>query len=346
MSKTDFYLAAWSDRPASGIYRYRLTPEGRPALGSFQPLPKAGYLAWSPDRRFLYSTCSLSAESDSVAAFAVDAEGDLRFLNSVRSGGRSCCHLTVSPDGQFVYAANYFSATFAEFKLNADGSIAGRTRLIRHEGSGPNLKRQEMPHPHFTGFTPDGRFVAVIDLGIDAVKCYPYTPGSGIDPEGAVTSAVRPAGSGPRHLAFAPDGRIAYLINELGNTLFSCAYADGRFETIAGIDLLPRGVECATKASAVRMSPDGNWLVATNRGFDSLVLVRLDGRGGMEISDLVFSGGSSPRDVNFLPGGRWFAAAHEFTDNVRFFDFDPERGRLTPNGYELTGLPRPICVHI
>jgi len=338
-----FYVASWSREGKGGVLCCELLPSGAVEVKQIAPLDQAGYLAWSPDRKHLYATCGCSEESDGIAAFAVAGNGDLTLENILPSGGISTCHLAVSANGKRLYCANYSSGNFAEFQLDEAGSLLARTRLVAHSGHGPNRERQEGPHTHFTAFTPDGRYVVVVDLGIDALKCYPFDPERGIDPEGVRTSSIAPAGSGPRHLVFSPDGRFAYLVNELGNTLFSLAYADGRFTKLAVLDLLPRGVTCDSKASAVRMTRDGRYVVATNRGFDSLVLAELDGRGGMTLRDLTLSGGSFPRDVNFLTGETIFAAGHEFTDNVRFFDFDAERGRLIPNGYELTGIPRPIC---
>ena len=182
----------------------------------------------------------------------------------------------------------------------------------------------------------------MIDLGIDAIKAYPIDPEKGLDAAGAITSPVRPAGSGPRHLVFDRSGKIAYLLNELGNTVISCRYADGRFEAIETRSTLPALVNVATKAAAVRLSADERYLFASNRGFDSIAVFRLDGKGGMERTSLVLSGGSSPRDINFLPGGTMFAAANEFSDVLVFFDYDGEGG-LTPNGL-IYKLPRPLCV--
>jgi 6-phosphogluconolactonase len=120
-------------------------------------------------------------------------------------------------------------------------------------------------------------------------------------------------------------------------------YAEGRFTVIEEISLLPEKCITETKASAVRMSADGRFLVATNRGFDSLVVIEVDGKGGMKKNQTTLSGAVSPRDVNFLPDGRHFAAANEFSDVIYFFDFDPEKGTLAPNGLKLV-YPRPLCI--
>ena len=118
-----------------------------------------------------------------------------------------------------------------------------------------------------------------------------------------------------------------------------CLIQRGTFPT------LPRFAgDAVSKAAAIRLSPDGRWLFASNRGYDSIAVFRLDGDGGMEFHDLVLTGGSSPRDINFLPGGTAFAAANEFSDTVMFYDFDTERGKLTPNGMVFSRMPRPLCI--
>lgn len=340
MSGAVFYVAAMSEQPDGGIYRYEMRESAAPEQVGFTPVPNANYIAFSPDGKYMYTTCSVEGEGG-VASFRIASDGSLAPINTCAAGGRSTCYVITDHSGTFLYAANYSTGTFAEFKLD-NGRIVERTQLIQHEGKGPNVARQECAHPHFTGLSPDGRYLCVIDLGIDAIKAYPIDPVKGLNAAGVITSPVRPAGSGPRHLVFDRSGKIAYLLNELGNTVISCRYADGRFEAIETRSTLPALVNVATKAAAVRLSADERYLFASNRGFDSIAVFRLDGKGGMERTSLVLSGGSSPRDINFLPGGKMFAAANEFSDVLVFFDYDGEGG-LTPNGL-IYKLPRPLCV--
>ena len=335
-----FYIAAWSkDDPQGGIHIYDSGNNGLKKLG-FAPLPMAGYICFSPDGKTLYAT-GRDGNDEALAAFAVREDVFLEALGMCPSGGVSTCHNCTSPDGGFLYAANYSSGDFAEFALDCSGKILERTRLVRHTGSGPVAGRQESAHPHFVSMTPDGKYLAVADLGIDKLVCYPYEKGKGIDVLSSVESSM-PSGCGPRHIHFAGNG-IAYLLTELGNTVLSLNYADGRFSVINEISLLPGQCHCDTKASAIRMSADGRFLAATNRGFDSVVFIAVDGKGGMKINQTLLSGGSSPRDVYFLPGGTQFAAANEFSGNIWFFDYDREKGTVVPNGLKLE-YPRPICI--
>ena len=336
-----FYISAFGELSDGGIYTYELKENGEAVPCSKVSFYHSGYLAWNSDKTRLYATGGLDDASDCVAAFSVNEDGSLVQLNVQKSHGRSCCHLCVSPDDKFVYAANYFSGNFSEYAVLEDGSLSEALQVVQHEGSGPNPDRQTSAHAHFCGFSPDGKFLLVIDLGMDAVMAYPYTPGRGINRNDVIKNKISP-GAGPRHLVFDKSGKIAYLVTELGNTVQSLRYEDGHFNFISEISLLPCRIAYPTKAAAVRLSEDERFLLATNRGFDSIAVIALDGAGGMVLNDLTLSGGNSPRDLNFLGNDRFVAVGNEFSPNIYFFDFNRESGKLTPNGYKLE-LPRPLC---
>lgn len=334
------YIAARSDGDDGGIYRYRSMGINTPELVDFTPLSHISYLAWSPDRRHLYAACE-DRDHGAVATFGVSPEGRLKFLNRVSSHGHSSCHLTSDPAGKFLYSANYSSGNFVEFEL--DRGVIGRMRQsIQHAGSGPNPDRQEAAHVHFTGITPDGKFLAVVDLGLDRISCYRLSPHDGLLAAEETITPVTP-GAGPRHLAFARDGIHAYLVNELNNTVCVLRYGEGRFEVLQTLPMLPEDFSGESKAAAIRLSPDGRFLIATNRDFSragSLAVYRVLADGMLEYSDLVSSGGVSPRDVNFLPGECWVAAANEYTNNVVFFGWN--NGKLVKDCE--VKHPNPLCI--
>ena len=155
----------------------------------------------------------------------------------------------------------------------------------------------------------------------------------------ALLGCVTPAGEGPRHLVFEPEG-TCLLVTEMGNGLQRLAYEDGRFTRIAAVSTLPPGVKQPSKAAALRLSPDGRYVLASNRGYDSIAVFE---RGTLELVSCVPSGGKSPRDFAFLSDGRTVVATNEFEPNAVFFDFDAARGALEPTG-ETLALARPLCV--
>ena len=343
MDSTFYIVACAAESEGGGIFRYRLNADGAPELLGSNPMDNANWVEFSPDRKYLYSTCKVG-ESSGVAAFKINPDRSLTELNRVSAEGQAGCYVIADPSGKFLFCANYLSGSVSVFSLNDDGSVKARLRNIQHTGKGPNQPRQNGPHTHFTNITPDGKYLIVIDLGIDAVRLYPFDPVKGIDEDKAYTFHVEPAGSGPRHLIFDRSGRIAYLLDELGNTVHALSYQDGRFSMIGCVSTLPADFQGVTKAAAIRLSQDEKYLFASNRGYDSVAVFALDGKGGMKMTDLVLTGGSSPRDINFLPGFKKFAAANEFSDTVFFFDYDPASGKLTADGHVLTHK-RPLAIY-
>ena len=339
-----FYLCAMTPEPGGGIFRYRLNADRHPEQLSFAPLAGSNYLAFSPDRKTLYSTCIID-QAGGVAAFRIHPDGSLALLNQLPSRGKSTCYVIAAPSGKYLYCANYSSGSITEFSLNADGSLKALERLIEYHGSG-RLPRQSTPHPHFTNITPDGKYLCVTDLGLDTLTLYPFEDATGrIKLESPHIFKVEPAGSGPRHLLFNRKGDRAYLLNELGNTVIVLKYSGGRFESMQLLPTLPADCPKESKAAAIRLSPDGRFLYASNRGYDSVAVYEVKPEDGTLIfRELVESGGSSPRDINFLPGGRAFATANEFSDRVVFFDFDAATGKITPSGETVT-MPRPLAIY-
>lgn len=346
MDKSLFYIGAMTPNDASGgIYGYTLDASGMPQMVFKQPACGVKYLAYSADKKILYSTVIVdpAEKTGGVAAYRIKADGSLEFINELSSEGVSTCHLAAAPGGKYLYAVNYFTSTLCEFTLCGNGALERLNKVIHFSGCGTH-PRQEKPHPHFTGFTPDGKYLIVVDLGLDAVKLFAFDPEKGLtDAENPYLFKVENPGSGPRHLAFNRAGNIAYLVNEIGNTVCVLDYKAGKFSCRQIISTLPADFSGETKAAAIRLSPDERWLFASNRGYDSIAVYRVLPDGELALQDIVPSEGESPRDINFLPDGLHLAAANEFTNNTAFFKFDPESGKLAY--YASESMPNPLAVY-
>lgn len=337
-----FFVAGQSLTPDGGIYRFEFAEQGRVFQADFTPLPRCNYLAFSPNRKFLYATCVVG-DSGGVAAFRVNDDLSLTELNRCSAEGTSTCHLTTDRNGAFLFCANYSSGSFTEFELASDGSIARRTRVISHQGHGPDPERQEGPHVHQTMLTPDGKFLSVVDLGIDKVMLYPLHDQLGVMVDSATVCRVEPAGEGPRHLVFNAVGDTAYLLNELGNSVSRLAYADGVFTFQKSWTTLPAQYAGFSKAAAIRMSYDGRFVLASNRGCDTIAVFRVLPDGDLERSDIVFAWGESPRDFDFIGNGCQIAVTNENNDNMTICAFDPVTGAVSSDE-QYFELPHPLCV--
>lgn len=340
--ENSFFLVSRSDCERGGIYRYRESRDGFLQV-SFEPLRGSNWITRSPDGQFLYATYRENDSDQGCAAYRILSDGRLEYLNRMSSRGSSPCHAAVAPNGKYLYCANYSSGSITEFTLSEEGKITGIKNLICHEGSGPRKDRQECAHTHYTGFTPDNRFLAVTDLGTDEINLYPWTS-DGLSADQGKSFHV-PPGSGPRHLVFSGSGTLAYLVNELGNNIMTLSYdPSGEFEILNTVSTLPEGFCGKTKAAAIRLSPDEKFLYTSNRGHESVVFYRLDPETRFpEYSGFAAAGGIGPRDINYLPGFRKFLAADEFSDVAVIYVVNQEDGSLRQNG-EVIRVPAPLAV--
>lgn len=294
--------------------------------GWFVKCAEVNYLVHSADGQLAYAT----ANDGDLVTFRCEPAG-WRVLERQPTGGKVSCHLALSPEGRYLYTANYGDGSVSEFELR-QGRPAFR-RLFRTEDIHPAAR--DGAHAHFVGFTPDGKFLAVVDLGIDAVLLYPYRPERGIVPE---ASAVKFApGAGPRHLVWSADGKYAYVANELNSTVSVLRYECGRFELLNSVATVPADFQGDNYPAAIRLSPDGRWLLVSNRGMDTLAVLALDGIGGMKelrccpiaVADWPSKVKNAwPRDFDFTPDGEKIIVANERTGQIGCFAFNPATGEV------------------
>jgi 6-phosphogluconolactonase len=339
-----FYLAGLSETDNGGIFQYSLTGATAAQI-AFTPIANVNYIIFSPNRQVIYATCQ-SQPIGSIASFQVTPTG-LTLLNSVESGANCPCYATVNKESTFLYASNYGEngdASLTEFPLNPDGSLQSPTKVIRHPpGTGPVKDRQDGPHIHCAVLTPDETYLIAVDLGIDALKAYPVSPSTGINESGVVTTKTE-AGFGPRHVIFEPDGKIAYVVNELANSISSYAFAEGVFTPIKTVSSIPAYYKGFTKAAAVRFSPDRKAVLVSNRGYDSVAVYTVDHLGGLELKNIVYSIGQAPRDIGFVADSDFFVAANVQTGNAALFRYVPDEFNLVSVEGQTIALPGPLAV--
>ncbi|MFF2722070.1 lactonase family protein [Streptomyces sp. NPDC058011] len=313
-------------------------------LGSSDAVPDPSFLALGPGGEVLYAV----GESAPGSAAAFDVSGDVPALlgpvRPVRADGPT--HLALAA-GHLV-TANYGSGSVTALPVLADGTLGEVSSVVRHEGGGPDSERQEGPHAHQVLPDPSGRWVVSVDLGTDSVRISALDPATGtLEPHGE--TVLRP-GTGPRHLAFHPSGRYAYVLNELVPTLIVCRWdaEAGRIEPLAEVLVLPESDPADDPSvraypSEVVVARDGRFLWTATRGHDSISVLTLDETG--EKAALVATvgcGGRWPRDLTLDPSGQWLYAANEHSGNVSWFAVDAETG--VPQHAGSVEVPAVSCV--
>lgn len=345
------YFGTYTRQKSKGIYVARLeAATGKltaPELAAEVPNPS--FLAVHPNRRFLYAVSEMGGgqKGGAVSAFAIDAtSGKLTFLNRASSGGSGPCHLVVDKTGKNVVVVNYNSGSVAVLPLEEDGRLREASSFVQHKGSSVNPKRQQGPHAHSVNLSADNRFAVVADLGLDQVLVYRFDAVKGtITPNEPPFTAVKP-GSGPRHFAFHPQGKFAYVINELASTVTAFAYdaARGVLKEVQTITTLPADFSGVNYCAEVQVHPSGKFVYGSNRGHNSIAVFRVDAKKGtLTPVEQTPTQGKTPRNFGIDPTGTWLLAAHQDSDNVVAFRIDAKTGRLTPTGQTLE-VGAPVCV--
>lgn len=346
----DVYFGTYTDQGSRsrGIYHSTLDTEtgqlSAPALATRVVNP--AFLELHPNGRFLY-VASESGRTGRVYAYAIDGQkGGLTLLNHQSSRGNGPCHVSVDHAGRYVFVANYGSGSAAVLPIQADGKLAISTGFVQHSGSSVNRDRQKGPHAHSANASPDDRFVFVADLGIDKVMIYKLDAEAGtIVPNDPPAVRSKP-GAGPRHFAFAPSGKFAYLINEMGCTMTAFSYdaASGALTEIQTVPTLPSDFKGSSTCAEVRVHPSGKFLYGSNRGHDSITVYRIDPeKGTLTVVEHETAGIKTPRNFNIDPTGAFCLVANLDGDNVSVFRIDRETGALTPTGQKVT-VGQPSCI--
>jgi 6-phosphogluconolactonase len=336
-----------------GIYVFRLDE----ASGALEPLGRTtgvvnpSFLAFDRTERFLYAVNELKEfegePTGTVSAFAVDAQsGALRLLNRQPTHGTDPCHVAVNATGTHVFVANFMSGSVCVLPIRDDGSLGAASDFVAHAGSGIDPVRQKGPHAHATTIDATGHYVFVPDLGIDKLLVYRFDAERGmLEPHARPWIKTRP-GAGPRHVVLHPDGRFAYLVNELDSTVDVLAWdaAAGTFEHLQTISTLPVDAGGASTCAHIEVAPSGRHVYASNRGHDSVAIFAVDPRAGtLTAVGHEPTRGRTPRSFGVDPAGRFLLAANQDSDTVVTFRVDAATGKLHPTGH-VAGVPTPVCV--
>jgi 6-phosphogluconolactonase len=351
------YFGTYTGEHSQGIYVSRLDMTtgvlAPPELAAESTSPS--FLALHPTGNFLYAVNEINdfegQPVGSVSAFAIDRRsGRLTPINRQSSGGRGPAHLIVDAAGRNVLVANYGGGSAAVLPLDRTGALRPPSSVVEHTGSGVNPNRQQRPHAHAIQLDGENRFAYVPDLGIDKVMIYRFDGERGtLEPHDPPSVSVA-AGAGPRHFAFHPQGRFAFVINELTCTIttFSLGPTPGALTAIHTVSTLPAGesVQKGYSTAEIRVHPSGRFVYGSNRGHDSIAVFALDQDSGrLTLVQHEPTQGSTPRNFGIDPSGRWLLAANQRSNSVVVFAIDERTGRLTPTG-ERIEVGAPVAVKV
>jgi 6-phosphogluconolactonase len=316
------YIGTYTRGDSKGIYAYRmdlktgqLTPLGL-AVGAENP----AFLAINSENDILYAVNEISKyegkSAGSVSAYLINRNnGELEYLNT-----QTC------------------------LPLGENGELKEASSFIQHSGSSINPRRQKSPHAHSVNLDLANKFAFVADLGLDKVLTYKLNAS-----KGTLTAANPPhvsvaKGAGPRHFAFHPSGRFAYVINEMHCTVTAFQYRSGKLSERQSISTLDVPVQPGYSTAEVQVHPTGRFLYGSNRGHDSISVFRIDeGSGRLHRVQVQSTLGTTPRNFGIDPTGNYLIAANQNSDTLVVFRIDQETGKLVATGVEVE-CPSPVCV--
>jgi len=283
-----------------------------------------------------------------VSAFAINrADGKLELLNTASSGGAGPTHVSVHPSGRFLLVANYFGGSVAVLPILADGRLGAATDSKSDAGEiGPARSKNAPPgsfafsghdrtHAHMIQADPAGRFVLHADLGLDRIFVWKFDEQRGMLIPNEPPAVSLPAGDGPRHFHFHPNGRWFYSIQEEASTIVTFDYdaAAGRLTSRQTNSTLPRGFAGSNFCSEVLVSTDGKFVYAGNRLHDSIGIFSISQNGELTYVGEEWTRGNYPRSFNFDPTGQFLYCCNQRGDNVAVFAVNRQTGSLKFTGH-------------
>lgn len=347
------YVGTYTGPKSKGIYLLNFDLAtgklSEPVLAGEAKNPS--FLAIHPSRQFLYAVGEVDnvggKPGGGVSAFAIDqATGKLTLLNQQTSGGGGPCHITLDKEGKNALVANYGGGSIAALPIQPDGKLTAPTAFIQHQGSSVNPQRQKEPHAHSINLDAAGRFAFAADLGLDKVLVYKFDGNRGsLTPNEPPAATIAP-GSGPRHFAFHPSGRYAYVINELLNTVVAFAYdaEKGTLKEVQSIGTLPADFKGRSHTAEVQVHPSGKFLFGSNRGHDSIAAYTIDPNSGkLTLAGIQGADIKEPRNFAMDPTGTYLLVGNQRSDSIVVFKIDQTTGKLEPTGNKIA-VPAPVCL--
>ena len=351
--ETFVYVGTYTGEQSKGIYLFRLQTKNLEVSQNITLVPlglaaeanNPSFLEIDAKRRLLFAVNEV--DDGSVSAYAIDSAGKLTLINRESSKGAGPCHLVLDHTGRNLLVSNYGSGSVAVIPVAADGRLGPASDVEQHAGKSVDPQRQIRPHAHCVTLDPANRFAFACDLGLDKVMVYRFDAQGGrgtLMPHDPPFVSLK-SGAGPRDMAFRPDGKFAYVLNELNSTITTFAYdaEAGALKEIETVTTLPGYYDGPNTGAEIAVHPSGKFLYASNRGNESVVLFTIDADSGkLTWVEEQNTGGKTPRHFGIEPSAKHMAIANQDSGTVLASRIDKENGRLKPSGV-FAKVASPAC---
>lgn len=332
------YIGTDSVRHSRGIYTVSVDSEtGKSKILSAAQCRDSGYITLSPDGKYVYATveCMLyrGKARAAVAAYRVNPDYSLTYLNEQPASGQLAAHIEIAPDGRTLYVSGYLTGNITVFPVREDGTVAPYSHVLQDP-----VVNGVYPHIHCTKLSPDGKYLCAMEVGTGSVDLYELASGNYEKVFSFATGPVR-----PRHVTFGPSGDMLYVITEISSEIYVFRYQPDQAEKLVRVQTVrtvPADFQGMSFSAGIRFSPDGSLLAASTRGpadGDAVMLFRVDEKGLLTMSQYLPTTGGPPRDFNFTPDGKFVLAGLQHSDRMAVYRVDYENAR-----YELVADQLPV----
>jgi 6-phosphogluconolactonase len=337
MQEQRFLVGTYTTQRASrGVYLGTMDASGRIDIHDVCASPDPSFVVVHPQLPLAYAVNETPQGHGELSVIAIDGDR-LHGRQRISSEGHLPCHLVLLRAARALAVAHYGCGTINVFELDVDGALTGARESWRHEGAAGFSSRQQTAHPHCIVAGSGAMYVT--DLGQDCVVSYADTSSAEVS-----RCAIHP-GAGPRHLCVAGSGSVAWLSNELDNTVSRlAAHADGRLVELDWVSTLPSGFSGRSYVSEIAVHPNDSWLYVGNRGHDSIAWYRIGSAGELHWCGAESTQGRHPRHFALTPDGRMLLVANRDSDSLVAFGVDQHSGAPVPVAAPFTGVPAPVCV--
>ncbi len=331
-------IGTYTDKEGKGIYTCSCQKEEAPILAA--EIENPSYLLYSADLKKLYAVSEHGTEK--VKSFDI-VDNMIVTGQSLYTETEGLVHIVMDSKCRYLFTASYNDACVQMIQLSKTGDPEKLVCCVQHKGSSKNPLRQEKAHAHSVWLTPDEKELCVCDLGCDILVVYAIDYEKGLINEEKEKTVKFPAGAGPRHLTFNPEGNQAYVLTELSSQIYSYFWsAKTGFKLVQVLDLLDEP-DSAVTAAAIRISDDGHYLYASCRGNDIIAVLSIADNGLLRMIQTVSTEGRHPRDIKLSPDNDFLLCANKDSDSISVFSRDKQSGLLYYKR-KIGPIPNPIAL--
>ncbi|MBQ7562529.1 MAG: lactonase family protein [Lachnospiraceae bacterium] len=336
MEKYVAYLSTYTDeKDDHGIRIYDVDVEkGRMTERKRIKITNASYVTIAHNGEHLYSITDTG-----VVAYRIEKDGELTKLDRASINGMRGCYLSTDYTDSFLFVAGYHDGKITVLKLKEDGSIEKIADEIYLKGGGSIAERNFRPHVSCVKMTRDNKFLCAVATGNDHVMVYSLNPATG---KLKLADIVRSEqDSGPKYIKFRRDGKFAYVIHEISDTIDVYSYSvDDRgnpvFNKVQKIQTVNDYHAGGSAACAMDFSPDHKYLFCSNAGDNSIGAFAIDDETGELTKKFVLPiSGDYPKDICCFPDLKHILSVNNESDSLTFFTMDLKKNTIVMNGPQI-----------